>query len=207
MARNLTNDFITQATATGNRPIILFQAAFEGETVRLWNGVGDLAWDSQTWLGNGWFQGIEGGEESTEVEQLSMVAVLSGVPSTVLSLVLNAQRQKSEGLLYIGFLSPSTGAVVASPYLWWKGQYSHAEIEEGAEGTLVKLYYDSPLIDLDRPKERRWNDQGQKQIFSDDRGFEYVIAANSWNGVWGPQKTKPGGQKPSRPAKPKQGRR
>jgi hypothetical protein len=204
MARNLTADFITQAQATSNRPIILFQGAFEGSTVRLWNGLGDLSWNSQTWLGNGWFQGVEGGEESVEVEALNMTVVLSGVPATVFSLILNDQRQKLEGLLYIGFLNASTGAVVSSPYLWWKGQYSHAEIDEGADSSIVRLVYDSPIVDLDRPKERRWTDQGQKQLFAGDRGFEYVIAANSWNGVWGAERTKPGGKKPP---KPKQGRR
>lgn len=207
MARNLTADFISEAQATSNRPIILFQGAFDGSTVRLWNGMGDLSWNSQTWLGNGWFQGMEGGEETTEVEALSMTVLLSGVPSAVLSLILNDQRQKLEGLLYIGFLSPSTGAVVTSPYLWWKGQYSHSEIEEGADGCLVRIYYDSPLVDLDRTKEWRWTDQSQKQIFAGDRGFEYVVAANNWNGAWGPQKSKPGGQKPAKPKKPRQGRR
>jgi hypothetical protein len=207
MARNLTANFITEAQATSNRPIILFQGAFEGSTLRLWNGLGDLSWNSQTWLGNGWLQAIEGGEEMTEVESLSMTVMLSGIPATVLSLVLNDQRQNRDGLLYIGFLDPSTGGVVASPYLWWQGRYSHAEIEEGAEESVVNLYYDSPLADLDRPKERRWTDIGQQQIFSGDVGFQYVVAANKWNGVWGAEKSKPGGGRPPKQKKRRQGRR
>lgn len=207
MARNLTNDFVTEATAAQNIPIILFQGEFQGSTLRLWNGVGDLSWNSQTWLGNGWLQVIEGGEETTEVEAVTMTVVLSGIPSGVLSLILNDQRQKLNGLLYFGFLNTSTGAVVNSPYLWWKGQYSHAEIEEGAEASRVSLVYDSPLVDLDRPKERRWTDQGQQQIFAGDRGFEYVVAASNWRGTWGAERNKPGGKKPGKPKKPRQGRR
>lgn len=207
MARNLSADFITQATAAQSIPIILFQGDFQGSSLRLWNGVGNLSWDSQTWLGNGWLQGVEGGDESVEVEAVSMSVILSGIPSSVFSLILNDQREKLAGLLYIGFLNASTGAVVSSPYLWWKGQYSHAEIEEGAEGSKVSLVYDSPLVDLDRPKERRWTDESQKQLFAGDRGFEYVVAVSKWPGNWGAERTKPGGKKPGKPKKPRQGRR
>lgn len=189
MARNLTAGFITEATAATNRPFVMFEGVFASSTLRLWNGYGDLSWNSQTWLGNGWFQGLEGGEETTEVEAMDMSVVLSGISSSVISLVLGDQKQGANGNLYIGFLT-SAGAVVADPYLWWKGQYSHAELSEAGDVTTVKLLYESRLVDMDRPREGRWTHDAQQDLFPGDLGFQYVVASANWHGQWGGQKQK-----------------
>lgn len=187
MARNLTAAFITEATANSNRPIVLYEGVFASSTVRLWNGYGDLSWNSQTWLGNGWFQGMEGGDETDEVEATDMGIVLSAVPSEVMSLVLGNQKQGALGKLYIGFLN-SVGAVIADPYLWWQGKYSHSEISEGGDQSIVTIHYESLLVDLNRAKELRWTHEFQQKLFPGDRGFEYVQAAANWHGNWGIQK-------------------
>ena len=168
----------------------MFEGVFATSTLRLWNGLGDLTWNSHTWLGNGWFQGIEEGGESIEVEALSMVVRLSGISSAVVSLLLGDQKQGGTGKLYIGFVDVD-GVVIEDPYLWWQGGYSHSEMSEGPDLTSASLYYDSRLVDMDRPREGRWTHDSQQEIFSGDKGFEYVIAASNWSGQWGGKKEKP----------------
>src|SRR4028118_282679 len=143
MPRNLTSDFINAASSSSCRPVVFLEADFASSVLRLWNGVGDISWRGLTWFGNGWFQGIEGGDEATEVEAVDMTVILSGVPSSVISLVLGQQKQGGAGRLYIGFLD-AAGSVIADPYLWWSGFYSHAEIDYDPDEATVKLYYDSP---------------------------------------------------------------
>jgi hypothetical protein len=198
MVRALTAGFIAEAVAASNRPIMLFEGVFASSTLRLWNGYGDLSWNSQTWLGNGWFRGIEGGEETTQVEALDMAVILSGVSASAISLVLGDQKQGAGGNLYIGFLN-SSGAVVADPYLWWAGGYSHTEIAEAGDSTTLRLTYESRLVDMDRPREGRWTHDSQQQLFAGDKGFEYVVATANWHGQWGGKKEKPtkGGKKKS----------
>lgn len=207
MARGLTSDFLTHAQAASNRPIVIFEAEFASATLRLWNGYGDLSWNSETWLGNGWFRGIEGGDETTQVEAVDMAVILSGVPSALLALVLGDQKQGAAGSLYIGFIAsynPTT--VVADPYLWWKGFYSHAEVEEDPEESTVRLFYDSPLVDLDRPREGRWTHDWQQKLFPGDKGFEYVVAAANWDGTWGAEKNKVVKRKKKNRGSPKKNR-
>jgi hypothetical protein len=187
--RNLTAGFIAEASAASNRPIIFFSSDFASSTLRLWNGYGDLTWDSLTWLGNGWFSGIEGGDETGELEAVDMTIVLSGISSTLVSLLLSDQKQGGMGRLYIGFLD-SAGAVIANPYLWWQGGYSHAEISEAADQTMARLTYESVLVDMDKPREGRWTHDSQQDIFPGDKGFEYVVAAANWSGQWGGKKEK-----------------
>ncbi len=189
MARGLTSDFITHATAAHNRPVVLFRGDFLTTNLNLWNGRGDLSWAAQTWLGNGWFLGMEGGEETTEVEAVDMTIVLSAVPQELRSLVLGDERQGGLGALWIAFVDAS-GALVSDPYLWWKGSYSHAEIDYEPEGPVLRLIYDSPLMDFERPRERRWTDDAQRKLFAGDRGFEYVKVSANWNGDWNGDKKK-----------------
>lgn len=204
MARNLTASFISAATSGSCRPAILFEGEFDGSVLRLWNGPGDLSWNSQTWLGNGWFLGIEGGDETIEVEAVDMTIMLSGVPTAVISLLLGSQKQGGYGNLYIAMLD-SSGAVISDPYLWWKGYYSHAEVDYDPEEATAKLYYDSPLVDFERPKEGRWTNDAQVKLFPGDKGFEYVVAAANWPGNWGQGRKEDNSKKPKRPQKPKGG--
>jgi hypothetical protein len=187
--RDLTSDWITHASATQNRPILLFEGVFNGSTLRIWNGIGDLSWDSHTWDGNGWLQGFDGGDETTEVEAVDMSVTLSGLPEDVIALVLAAQVQGAAGTLYFGFLD-SADIVVPDPTIVWKGKYSHAEVSEDGDVSTARLYYDSPLSDMDRPREGRWTDQCQQDLFPGDKGFEYVVAASRWHGDWNNKKQK-----------------
>lgn len=189
MARALTSGFISAITAANCAPFYVFEGEFSASTLRLWNGLGDLSWNSQTWLGNGWLQAIEGGEESIEVEVNDLTVVLSGVPASAMSLVLGSQKQGGLGKVWIGMMD-SDGAIIADPYLRWQGYYSHADIEHAPEETLLRLYYDSPLVGIDRPNEGRWTHDAQQRLFDGDKGFEYVIAAANWNWTWGQKKEK-----------------
>lgn len=193
MARNLTAGFIAAATAASNRPFVLFRGDFSGSSLTLSNLSRDLSWAAQTWLGNGWFAGMEGGDETTEVEAVDMTILLSGVPQSLIALVLGDQKQGALGAIWIGFLDAS-GAIVADPYLWWKGAYSHAEIDYAPDTPQVRLVYDSPLADMERPREQRWTHDAQQKVdggaFAGDLGFQYVKAAANWHGQWGGEKKK-----------------
>lgn len=184
MPRNLSAGFIQHAAAADSRPIVLFRADLDGSSLRLWNGVADLSWDGAEWLGNGWLQGVEGASETPEVEATSMRVILSGVPAALVSLVLNSQKRGAEGKLYIGFLD-SSGSVVDSPYLWWLGRYSHTDFDDRGSEISASMNFTSPLVDMDKPRENRWNNATQKRHYPDDRGFRYIRAAAKWNGTWG----------------------
>ena len=204
MARNLTSNFVTAATSASCRPAVLFEGVFATSTLRLWNGLGDLTWNSNTWFGNGWFQGIEGGDETGEVEAVDMMVLLSGVPSSVISLAIGDQKQGAIGNLYLAMLD-SNGAIIANPYLWWKGFYSHADIEHDPGESTVKLYYDSPIVFMDRPKEGRWTNDQQVKAFAGDKGFEFVVAAADFDNNWGDGKKDKNDKKQKRPRAPKGG--
>jgi len=190
MPRVLTSNMVTELGQQVIRPFLLFQGNFLTSTIRLWTGVGDLWWDSQTWLGNGWLQFPQGGEESIELNANGMSISLMGVPQAVLSIVLNQGNLNSNGTLYLGLLD-SSGVVIADPYAVFVGKLDTVTIAENSDSTEVNISYESKFIDFERSKEFRYTQESQKIFYPYDKGFEYVPALQDWTGYWGGEKQKP----------------
>lgn len=190
MTRNLTAGFITEATANSNRPAIFFEATFISATIRLWTGIGDITWNSLTWLGNGWLGLPSGGDETEELQATGMQILLTGVPQAIISLVLQEIKQGAAGTLYLGFLD-SSGAVIADPYPIFIGKADTATINEGIDSASISITYESKMIDFERSKEFRYTLESQRYFFPADTGFRYVSFLQDWTGFWGQQKNKP----------------
>ena len=58
MSRNATPEFLDALTEELVRPCIFFEGVFASGTERLWPGLGEIAWNGQTWQGAGVLMGI-----------------------------------------------------------------------------------------------------------------------------------------------------
>jgi hypothetical protein len=190
MSRGLTGSMITELTATTVRPFYLFSAEFNVSTLRLASTPFDISWSSQTWLGNGWFNGLSSVRETEDVESSGIEVSLSGIPSSLVALVLSEARQNKRGKIYLGFFN-SSGAIIADPFILWEGGLDVPKITDRPppQSPLVSLSYVSDLARLRRTYELRYTDAMQKQLYSGDRGFEFVAKLREWSGYWG-KKTK-----------------
>lgn len=203
MSRDLTGDTVTELTGATFRPFFLFEGIFSSSTLRLWSGFGDLSWDGHTWLGNGWLQGLSDISEGNEISSTGADILLSGVPQSLVSLILSESQHSSRGSVWLGCFD-SSGDIVADPYLLFEGVLSSPRIDDSSDQAQVVLTYENDLIMLNRAKELRYNQESQQAIFPTDRGFEYVAGIQKWTGFWGyKEKPKP----PEPPKKKKKGRR
>lgn len=184
MTRSLTAGFITEALAAECRPCLFFEGWFTTSTLRLWTGERDISWNSQTWLGNGYFQNITGAEETSDTQATRIVVHLTGVPSEQVSFALTEPALNKPGYVWFGFLT-SAGAVVADPYLMFEGKCDAAEIVENPDGTNLQITYESQAVDLERPRNNRYTDESQKRFYADDKGFEYVARLKDLTLHWG----------------------
>lgn len=184
----LTSAMVTAFTDSTLRPILIFEATFETSTLRLWDGIGDLSWNSQTWLGNGWFHGMSDVNEDNKLSSKGIDILLSGVPQTLISLILNEQSHSCRGKVWIGCLN-SSEAIIADPYLLFEGGLSSPRIEDSPEKAEIILSYEDDLVILQKSKELRYNNESQKALFPTDKGFEFVSSLQDWKGFWGNQET------------------
>lgn len=186
MARDLTSALATGIQASVVRPVLFFEGQFAGDQwVRVWSGIGSRTWNSVDWTGIGNLGAISEIEETDEIRAAGITVELSGVPSDMISLALQSVQQNKPGRVYFALFDGETDDLVADPYLSFEGRLDVAEIDEGADTAKISVKYENRLIDLERPRERRYTHEDQQLDYPGDRGFEFVPALQDAQITWG----------------------
>lgn len=183
MSRGLAAGVLSQIAAPSVQPILFFFGEFTTGDVRMWSGLGNISWDGQTWLGAGNLVQISNIEEPGEIKAQGVIVTFNGIPSELISLVLQSVRQGAVGKVWLGFLS--SGSIVANPWLLFEGRLDVPVINEEAETCSITITYESRLIDLTRARTRRYTDQDQQNEYPGDLGMEYVASLQEKEIAWG----------------------
>lgn len=154
---------------------------FDSGTVRFWNGVGDLTFNTNTYTGTGQLLSVSQIEESAEIGAKGVSLTLSGISSTILSYALNENYQYRNINIHVGSIS----AGVADSYQIFSGRMDVMTIEEMGETCNVSLTAENRLIDLERPRVRRYTSEDQKSLFPGDKGFDFVNSLQEAEIQWG----------------------
>jgi hypothetical protein len=160
---------------------IAVELQFDSGTVRIWNGYGDLDILGGTYTGGGNLLGISQIEESAEIGAKGVSMALSGISSTILSYALNENYQYRIVNIYVGSIS----AGVASAYKAFSGRMDVMTIEEAGDTCSITLTAESRLIDLERPRVRRWTSEDQKALYPGDLGFDFINSLQEAEIKWG----------------------
>jgi len=184
MSRDLTADMLTQSQASTLAPVLLAFFDFQGGAVRVWSGIGDLSWDSQTWVGLGHLGTVSPVEESADLRANGVAFELNGVPSSMISAVLGDNYQGRDVKLYLGAID-TDGSIHTDPYLLFSGRMDRMEIDDGAETAVVRVFAESRMVELYRNNERRYTHEDQQIDFSGDEGLAYMPTAQSTPFMWG----------------------
>ena len=147
-------------------------------------------------------------DETLDISAKGATLTLSGLPSDLLSLAIAEPYQGRKCKIYFGikdnasqflqqenddYILTETGAYIdtntVSPVNVmaeiFSGYIDQMNIDEGAESSAISVYVESRLIDLQRPRERRYTSENQKSRFPNDRGFEFVEDLQAKKFQWG----------------------
>lgn len=183
MGRDLTVA-MQSAVAQGTvRPVLFYEGEFSAGTVRLWTGVGTVTWNGESWLGAGELLDVSPIEVSGDVRASGMSVSLSGMPGSLISVVLAQAQQGLAGRVYVGLMD-SAGAVIADPHLAFSGRLDVPIIDDAGDRCTITISYEGRLIDLQRARERRYTDEDQRIEFPHDRGFEFIPSLQDAAIVW-----------------------
>lgn len=185
MSRDLTSAASAALTASNVKLALLFQADFDSGTTRAWTGLGDLSWNSQTWYGTGNYLTIGGIEETNEIKATGTTVTLSGIPSELVSIALSEDYQGRAMTIWLA-LFDSSNAIISDPIQVLSGRMDIMEIQEGGETATISVSVENRLIDLERPRVRRYTNEDQKIDYPNDKGFEFVPSIQEKQIIWGP---------------------
>jgi hypothetical protein len=147
-----------------------------GGDVRIWTGIGDLTYDSEAYIGTGTLVGVSAVSERTDLSANGVTLSLSGVPSDLISTALGQMQQGRACTVWMDLLNISTGAIINNPYELFAGFSDVTIITEQAETATITIQAENRLVDLERPRIRRYSDEDQKSDTANvaDIGFEFV---------------------------------
>jgi hypothetical protein len=207
MSRDIPVGFSDAVEAPTVDVFFAIELFFDTSTLRFWSGLGEVILDGETYVGSGQMIQISSVDETLDVSAKGATLTLSGLPSDLLSLAIQEPYQGRKCKIYFGirdnkaqflqqedddYILTETGAYIDTSVIpvsvmaeIFTGYIDQMNIDEGAESSSIAVYVESRLIDLQRPRERRYTSESQKSRFPNDRGFEFVEDLQAKKFQWG----------------------
>ena len=182
--RSLSASMVTEVTTAQLAPVLLASLSFS-TPVYLWSGYGNLVYNSTTYLGLGTLGTISPLEETTDLAARGLTLRLSGVPTANVSLALTENYQGRECSIMFGALSPTAGTLIASPVTVFAGRMDVMQITDDGNTAEITMTAESKLMDFKRPREIRYTDEEQQQLFPGDVRLEFVNDIQEKAIYWG----------------------
>lgn len=163
-------------------PFIGVELNFDSGIVRLWNGYGDLMIDGASYTGAGSLLNVSSVEETGEIAARGVTMTLSGISSELISVALTENYQNRSAKVYIGTIADDNSV---SAYQLFGGRLDVMTIEESGETATISVTAENRLIDLERPRTRRFTSEDQKSLYPGDLGLDYVNDLQDKTLDWG----------------------
>lgn len=192
MSRDITAGMAAEIVKAVVTPILLFEAVLaDGSTVRYWTGIGNLTWNSQTWVGTGALIGLGPVDETDDVQAQSASVTVNGVPSSMVSMFAQSLGNGKQGIVRLGMLN-SSNAVIADPKIIFRGRLDGAVIDEkNVEAPVATLTYEHELADLKRTREWRYTSSHQQKLYPGDLGLDHIAGLQDAEIPFGDRSTFP----------------
>ena len=181
--RSLSNDMTTQVSASQLSPIILASLSFQ-TPVNLWSGYGTITYGGTGYLGIGTLGTISPVEETTDLAARGITMQLSGVPTALIAVALTENYQGKACSVMFGALD-SNGALVSSPITVFSGRMDVMNINDDGQNATIGMTAENKLVDFRRPREVRYTDEEQKNLYPLDKGLEFVNSIQEKQIYWG----------------------
>jgi len=187
MARSIGSAFGTQLTSGSIRPFYAVKMNFSSGTLLLATTYTDLIIGGNTYIGSGNILNISPITETSDTKASGVNISLNGLDSSLLSAGLTEDTQGMVVEIYFGLLTTSNNAdtIVDTPYEIFSGFIDSMVIQEDGNDSKLKFSVENKLITLEIPTDRRYTDQDQQNLFSGDKGCNFVTSLQDKSVAWG----------------------
>ena len=165
----------TELTSSGFAPVFFSKFEFDSGDLRFWSGIGNKTFNGETYTGSGDLLAITPADETQQLKATNANFTLSGIPSSIISVALAEPFQGRFVNLWFAVLD-SNENIVADPFLQFKGRMDVMAIQDQGDTATITVSAESVLVDLERPKEKRYTAEDQKLDNPTDEFFNFVPA-------------------------------
>jgi len=187
MSRSIGSAFGTQLTSGSLRPFYAIKMNFTSGTLLLATTYADLVIGGNTYLGSGHILSISPIVETSDTRASGIEIKLNGLDSSILSAGLTEDTQGMVVEVHFGVLTTTNNAdaIVDTPYQIFSGFIDAMILTDGGEQSVLTFTVENKLITLERPTDRRYTDQDQQNLFSGDKGCNFVASLQDKAIAWG----------------------
>ena len=171
LSANLAGQFIS--------PLFLVELAFKSQTLYVWSGVGSIVYGGNTYLGVGTLGKIGTITEGTAIQADGTTLTLSGIDPTIAGECLSDIQTMGGTKIWFGTMVQ--GTIVGVPYLLYSGTVDVPTFDIGVETMSITLTLENKMLDLQRPRMRRYTSADQRLLYPTDIGFSWVESLNDLN--------------------------
>lgn len=180
---------------------------FQSAPLYLWTGLGDLTVGGVTYAGTGGMMNISEVKETADVSAAGATLSLTGIPSEIISLAIQQPYQGRKCVIKFGIMDAnrenllrqdgsfilledsssidvSIGEATGLTTLF-VGYMDQMNIDEQAEHCTIAVAVENKLIDLERPRIRRYTSESQKSFFPNDLAFDFIPDLQDTPLSWG----------------------
>ncbi len=184
MSRTLSSEMQAVATAEVVRPIYLIDMEFTSGSVYFWSGVGNLTFNSNTYIGAGDLLSIGSVSETAELQANGATVTMTGIKQSLVTIARDEPYQGRPLTIRLGALDDS-GDLVSSPVIIFSGFMDVMTIADGGETSTISIRVENKLIAFERSFVRRYTSEDQKIEHPSDKGFEFVTKIQEKEIIWG----------------------
>ena len=184
MARTLPAALATELSATELKPFYAIEMVFDSGTVRFWTGYGDITANGETWTGSGTILAISNSNETTDLAANGLTFTFNGLEASFVAIALTENYRGRLVRCYLGCLD-SENQPVSDLYQLFAGRMDVMSITEDGTTASITISSENVLIDLERPRIRKYTDEEQRKRFSNDNSLELVASMQDKQISWG----------------------
>ena len=185
--RTLTGAIDTELGQSTTAPRWLVKMEFDSGDVRLWNGLGDLTFDSEVYTGAGRLVSIEPIQETQQTVASGVRMSLSIQPTSdqpdavdaILNIALSEEYQGRPVTIWRAPIDYTDGALIADPFIRFKGKMDVMQDSELPGSAIITITAENRLIDLERSRRRTYTPEDIKASYAGDTFFDEVADLTS----------------------------
>ena len=180
MARDVTTALDTGLTAPVISPFFAIDFEFSTFPLYFWSGIGDVVINGKTYVGSGTLIQVGSVSEVSDMSAAGCTINCSGIPSQMLALALTEPYQGRYCRVYLGVTNDLTTYTEI-----FTGLMDKMDIQEGQDTSLISIAVESRLVDLERPRTRRFTQSDQQSRFPTDKGLNFLSTLEDSQLTWG----------------------
>jgi len=138
MSRTLSSEMQAVATAELVRPIYLIDMEFTSGSVFFWSGVGNLTFNSNSYIGAGDLLSIGTVSETAELQANGATLTLTGIKQSLVTIARDEPYQGRPLTIRLGALDDS-GDLISSPVIIFSGFMDVMTISDSGETSTISI--------------------------------------------------------------------